>query len=132
MTQVYTSAATQSLEGRFGKLVDDADVKAAQDVAALANTKKSTSWSVKVWSTHYHAVSPSDWPPYLLICTPWELNQWMSRFVLEARRQDGKHYVRELKPDLDIYKDRQFTEFRRTLDAEMKRLRSLGIGGADH
>ena len=44
-----TSAATQSQEGRFGKLVDDADVKAAQDMAVPANTKKSTSWSVKVW-----------------------------------------------------------------------------------
>ena len=67
----------------------------------------------------------------------------MSRFVLEVRRQDGQHYppntlhqlccgvmryVREVKPDLDIFKDQQFSDFRRTLDAEMKRLRSLGIG----
>ena len=44
-----TSEATQSLEGRFGKLVDDTDIKAAQDMAVPANTKKSTSWSVKVW-----------------------------------------------------------------------------------
>ena len=67
----------------------------------------------------------------------------MSRFVLEARRQDRKNYppntlyqlccgltryVREVKPDLDIFKDKQFSESRRTLDAEMKGLRSLGIG----
>lgn len=140
------SEATQSLEGRFGKLVDDTDIKAAQDMAVPANIKKSTSWSAKVWkdwSAHRRAASPSDWPPHLLICTPWELNRWMSRFVLEVRRQDGKHYppntlyqlccglmryVREVKPDLDIFKDLQFSEFCRTLDAEMKRLRSLGIG----
>ena len=86
-----TSAATQVVEGRFGKLVDDADIEATQDVAVPANTKKNTSWSVNVWkdwSAHRRAVAPSDWPPHLLICTPWELNRWVSRFVLEVRRQD--------------------------------------------
>ena len=37
-----TSAPTQSQEGRFGKLVDDTDVKTAQDMAVPAHTKKST------------------------------------------------------------------------------------------
>ena len=65
------------------------------------------------------------------------------KFVLEVRRKDGNHYppntlhqlccgvlrqVREVKPGLDIFKDAAFASFRRTLDAEMKRLRSIGIG----
>ena len=43
----------------------DAEIKAAQEMSVLANTKKSTSWAVKVWkdwSTHRRTVSPNDWP----------------------------------------------------------------------
>ena len=36
--------------------------------------------------------------------------------------------MREVKPELDIFKDQGFSEFRRTLDSEMKRLCSLGLG----
>ena len=127
----------------------DDEVKAVQESAIPANTQKSTTWAVKVWkdwSTNRRLVSPSDWPPHLFICSEWELNRWLCRFVLEVRRQDGKNYppntlyqlccgvlryVREVKPDLDVFKDQAFGEFRRTLDAEMKRLCtlcSLGLG----
>ena len=37
------------------------------------------------------------------------------------------HYVHEVKPDLGIFQDQQFSKFRRTLDMEMKHPRSLGI-----
>ena len=97
----------------------------------------------KDWSANRRQVSPSDWPPHLFICSELELNRWLCKFILEVRHQDGKNYppntlyqlccgilryVREVKPDLDIFKDQGFSEFRRTLDAEMKRLRSLGLG----
>ncbi len=70
-------------------------------------------------------------------------NYWLCRFVLEARRKDGSVYppntlyqlccgvlrfVREVKPELDIFRDRSFASFRKTLDSEMKRLRSTGVG----
>ena len=67
-----------------------------------------------------------------------ELNDWLCRFVVEVRRKDGKHYppntvhqlccgllrrLRQYNPSLDIFKNPEFDAFRRTLDAEMKRLR---------
>ena len=53
----------------------------------------------------------------------WELDRWLSRFVLEIRRRDGKEYppntlyqiccgilryIREVKPQLDIFRDAAF------------------------
>ena len=138
-----TSSAASS---RFANPVSDEEVKALQASAVPVNTQKSTTWAVKVWkdwSANRRLVSPSDWPPHLFICSECELNRWLCKFIVEVRRQDGKNYppntlyqiccgivrfVREVKPDLDVFKDKAFGEFRRTLDAEMKRLRSLGLG----
>ena len=66
--------------------------------------------------------------------------------VLEVRRKDGKpyppntlhllccgilRYLREVKPALDICKNPEFASFRKTLDAEMKRLKAApGIQSA--
>ena len=62
---------------------------------------------------------------------------------MEIRRRDGKEYppntlhqiccgilryVREVKPELDIFRDAEFASFRTTLDAEMKRLKARGVG----
>ena len=70
-------SASSATYGRFGDLVGEAEIKAAQEMSVPANTKKSTSWAVKVWkdwSTHRHTVSPNDWPPHLMICSLCELN----------------------------------------------------------
>ena len=32
------------------------------------------------------------------------------------------------KPDIDLFQDRAFADFRNTLDAEMKRLKQTGLG----
>ena len=69
---------------------------------------------------------------------------WMSRFVLEIRKKDGTEYppntlhhiccgiLRHLREsrrvEIDFFEDVAFAEFRTTLDGEMKRLQSLGIG----
>ena len=137
---------TSAASGRFASPVGDKEIKLAQETSVPTNTKKSTTWAVKVWkdwSSNRRVVSPSDWPPHLFLCSTRELNRWLSRFILEVRRQDGKNYppntlyqlccgvmryVREVKPELDIFKDPTFADFRKTLDAEMKRLRSLGHG----
>ena len=36
-------------------------------------------------------------------------------------------YVRDIAPDIDIFKDSVFAEFQKTLDSEMKRLRANGL-----
>ena len=131
---------------RFGPLVTESQVTALQKAAVPMNTKKNTNWACKVWSewaANRKLECPTAWPPHLMIIKPCELNLWLSRFVLEVRRQDGQPYppntlhqlccgilrqVREIKPELDIFKDPEFVSFRKTLDAEMKRLKaSAGV-----
>ena len=71
-TQPHPSGDSASATNRrFGNLVGDAEIKAAQEMAVPANTKKSTMWAVKVWqdwSKHRRTVSPTEWPPHLMIC----------------------------------------------------------------
>lgn len=70
------------------------------------------------------------------------LQFWLPKFVLEVRRKDSEHYPpdslygicaglqRSLKfcdrADVKLFSDSKFSCFQSTLDAEMKRLRSLG------
>ena len=72
------------------------------------------------------------------------LMHWMCRFVLEVRKKDGTEYppntlhhiccglLRYLREngrgEIDFFKDISFADFRATLDGDMKRLQSLGIG----
>ena len=63
--------------------------------------------------------------------------------MLEIRKANGEQYppdtlysvctgllryIRETRPEINIFKDPAFSGFQRTLDGEMKRLRSLGLG----
>ena len=141
-----TCSPQASWSSRFAKPVSDEEIRDLKKQAIPANTQKSTSFAVNVWkewSSHRRAVNPSDWPAHLLIMNECELNRWLSRFVLEIRRRDGKEYlpntlyqiccgilryVRELKPQLDIFRDAAFAGFRQSLDAEMKRLKASGLG----
>jgi len=82
--------------------------------------------------------------PSLSAITTADLQHWMIRFVLEARKKDGSEYppeslhhicsgiVKHLHnnghPTLDIYRSSDFVDFCRKLDAEMKRLQQKGLG----
>ena len=73
-----------------------------------------------------------------------QMQYWLTRFVLEVRKKSGDVYppntlhhivvgiMRHVrwsgKPTIDFLKDPDFTSFRATLDAEMKRLQQQGIG----
>ena len=63
--------------------------------------------------------------------------------MLEARKANGDcytpdtlysicsgllRYIRENRPEINIFKSSSFASFQRTLDGEMKRLRSTGLG----
>ena len=72
------------------------------------------------------------------------LSYWLARFVLEARKVDGREYppntlhhivcgiMRHLRcttmPGLDFFTDTEFIDLKSSLDAEMKRLQSMGLG----
>ena len=111
------------------------------------NTAKNTSWARNVWREwtghRRQCCQPMDCPPHILLCTFAQLDYWLSKFVLEVRRRDGQPYppnsmyqltcgllrwIRETKPALNLFADAEFAGFRKTLDGEMKRLRSMGLG----
>ena len=79
----------------------------------------------------------------LHIAQPQVLDYWLNKFVLEARKGNGEpyppdtlygiytcllRYIKEQGPEINIFKDPQFDGFWRTLDGEMKRLLSSGLG----
>ena len=117
--------------------------------AVPKNTAKNTTWAVSIrkqWSTHRQKSYPgvySQWPVHLYLADENTLDYWLSKFVIEARNQKGQpyppntlysvccglqRYIKEHRPQLNIFSQPQFAGFCKTLDSEMKRLRSLGMG----
>ena len=127
----------------------DESVEAAKTNSTPKNTSRNTNWAVNVWkdwSSHRRAAFPNSFqerPVHLVLTTNYQLDYGLSKFVVEARRSDGEcyppntlygiccgllRYVRETRPAINFWKDGDFAGFRKTLDGEMKRLRSLGFG----
>ena len=111
------------------------------------NTAHCTKWAQKIWQDWTkqrqitHPDSHGEWPIHLLIANNEQLDYWLGKFIIEARRYDGQPYppntlynihcgllchIREAKPENNIIKDSDFSGFRRTLDEQMKILRSTG------
>ena len=132
-------------------LKTDEELKQAKTNAIPKNTLKNTTWAVKMWkqwSAHRKQVYPGEygeWPVHPFIANDHQLDYWLSKFVLEARRSDGNPYppntlyqiycglmrfVRDRRPEVNLFKGNSFIGFRRALDGEMKRLRSNGYGVA--
>ena len=80
-----------------------------------------------------------------LASDPPNLQYWLSRFCLEARKKDGSEfppnslhhiicglrYIRHHgNPSLDLFKEPAYAQFRQTLDSEMKRLQGKGLGSS--
>ena len=73
-----------------------------------------------------------------------DLQHWLTRFILEVRKKNGHEFppnslhhiccgiMRHLrlngKPSIDSFADSQFSDFKTSLDSEMKRLQSKGVG----
>ena len=130
---------------RFAEPKSNSEVQQAQASAVPDNTQRTTAWCLNIW----HEWSASrrersyDYPPPPHICTVKQLNEWLCNFVLEIRRKDGNKYppntlysvccgilrhVRSYLPEINFFNQPEFDAFRRTLDGEMKRLRSQGLG----
>ena len=82
---------------RFYMLKTNSEVEEARKKAVPKNTDKNTSWAVNIWkhwSAHRRKVCTSftEWPTHLLITEPSQLDYWLSKFVLEARKGNGDHY----------------------------------------
>ena len=131
----------------FAEPKSDAEVDQLRHQGISTNTLKGTKWAVNVWcdwtANHWSVCHPLDCPLHLYVCSNEELNHWLSKFVVEVRRKDGKLYppqslyqiccgllrlCKDLKPKVNFFTDVEFRGYQQSLDAEMKRLRGEGIG----
>ena len=149
-TKTNESLSTTSAPLRFAGPKSNKELQEARQNAMSKNTVKSTNWAVNFeeWTTHRREVcGPMDCPPHLVICTDYQLDYWISKFISEVRKVDGQTYppnslysiccglmrfIRELEVrptcKINFFKDLQFVGLQTTLDSEMKRLCSQGVG----
>ena len=132
---------------RFAPPQSEQQIQGARIDGIPEATKKDTKYCLKIWeqwSKQRHTQTNTPIPPLTTMPTS-QLSYWLIRFVLEARKRNGEPYppnslhhivmgvVRHLRwcgRSLDVIKDVEFQEFRATLDSEMKRLQSAGLGSS--
>ena len=139
----YTANAT-----RFAIPKSEEEVQQARKARIPKKTQTDTKYCVDIWKNwsiyRNSVVNTEQVNEDITALDNNGIQYWMSRFVLEVRKKDGSEYppntlhhiccgiLRHLResgrPDIDIFKDSSFADFRATLDGEMKRLQSLGIG----
>ena len=119
------------------------------------NTKGNNRWALnnfEAWRASHNA-SHADSPcpdNILLTCTAEELDTWLSRFVMETRKEDGtrfparsiklllsglQRYMRASSPTpFNIFdkSDNRFRRFRGTRDTVFKELLADGVGAVIH
>ena len=118
------------------------------------NTDRSTNWAIgvfKEWLKQRNESCPNDLSPEDFLEADHsddvvQLQEWLCRFVIEARKQDGElyppsslqnllsgvlRYMRGLHgdtPDFLLKKDWRFRELQGTMEAVYSDLRKKGIG----
>ena len=144
----HTAAAPSSAapSQRFAAPISDEEIETRRRAAVPKSTHNDTQYCIRVWAQwqNNRIETTNSTIPSLSSINPDELEYWLTRFVLEVRKQDHTEYPpatihhlcsgiqRHLRanhlPQLDIYSDALFANFRSTLDAEMKRLQQQGLG----
>ncbi len=115
------------------------------------NTEKCTKWSLKVFGDWIASRKGSDdeCPVDLLVKqTPEELNNWLSRFVVEVRRNDGCPYpprtihqilsgilrhmrsINPMCPNILDRKDGRFRKISGSCEVVFRQLRQAGVGAS--
>ena len=137
---------------RFATPKSDEEVEKARKARIPKNTRANTRYCMEIWNKwSSYRNSIVDKEHIIEDITSLDnstLQYWMSRFVLEIRKKDGTEYppntlhhiccgiLRHLQEsggvEIDFFKVVAFAEFCATLDGEMKRLQSLGIGAKKH
>ena len=132
---------------RFADPVSDEDVRKLIEGQENQNTKKNTKWAVGVWEKwRASRIKMGTAVQELRNMTTKDMNFYLGRIIIEARKQDGTPYTpRSLyliscgllchlrdcrafdKNFLDM-NNLKFTDFQKILDSRMKELLSMGHG----
>lgn len=130
----------------FATPLTDEEVEEKRRDNIPKKTQQDTEYCLRLWNEwrSYRQSKTSQNIPQLEEMTKKDLDYWLSRFVLEVRKKDAKEFppnslhhlccgiLRHLRAcgsaTIDFFKDPELNNFRRTLDSEMKRLQSSGLG----
>ena len=131
---------------KFAQPVSSEDIAKTMQSAIPKKTQRDTKYCYTLWEDWvlHRAKSTGEVIPSLRNITAEELQRWLCAFVLEVRKKNGNVFVPNTlhhiccgimryvringMPEVDIFKDPGFSQFRMVLDAEMKHLQSAGIG----
>ena len=140
------SSTSTAQTSRFRAPTTDEQVLEAQKSSVPKTTSRSTAWALNLWKewTKSRENSGADYPDRPLhLLQLAGLDYWMSKFILEVRCRDGKEYppntlyqiccgimrhARHYCPELNFFTQSEFSGLKKTLDGEMKRLKSCGAG----
>ena len=99
-------------------------------MAVPKRTMQDTQYCVRQWEAwrdHRNLSGPV--VPPLQDMDMRTLAHWLTRFILEVIVCGIMRHLRTTsRHEIDIFKDHEFSQFRSSLDAEMKRLQSKGVG----
>ena len=142
---ISTEPVSKPLQ-RFAPAMSDSDVIKAREQAIPKRTREDTAYCIRVWdewAKNRRELGNAEIQS-LATMDASTLQHWLTYFILEVRKQNGSEYppntlhhlicgiMRYLRqngrPEVDFFKDASFADFRLSLDAEMKRLQSNGLG----
>lgn len=150
-TETAPLTGSGSVHRKFAEPKTDEEVSQARESAIPAKTRQDTEYCVRMWDqwASFRNGRPGTSNSYVpslieLANDPPNLQYWLSRFCLEARKKDGSEFppnslhhlvcglMRYIRlhgnPSLDLFKESAYAQFRQTLDSEMKRLQRKGLG----
>ena len=134
---------------RWGLKQTTSDIDQLKKSGIPVKTQAQTGWCLSVWEqwAMERTTDNGDEVAHALLkdCTKMnvqDLDFWLSRFVIEARKKDGSEYPpntlyqlccglgRAIKlagrPDINIFDEIKFSGFVNTLDSRMKQLKATG------
>ena len=140
--------------GRFADPVSDSCVQGVAKNSIPKNTQRRNMWALRTFNewamarNNTRVESSTDEKVKIThsieTMSKEDLLYWLSKFVLEARKVDGHPYPPktllslimglqsyvcfERQVQMNFLADKEFVGFRQVMDAEMKRLSSIGIG----
>ena len=137
---------TRPSSSRYAQPKTDKEIREARKNAIPSSTQQDTKYCIRLWEdwTEHRQSSTGATIKPITDMSPIELQHWLTQFILEIRKRDGSEYtpnslhhiiagiMRHLRlngqPSIDFFQGSDFSEFRQTLDAEMKRIQGLGVG----
>ncbi len=137
---------------RFGAPCSSGDIEAIKKSRVPRKTQANTSWALNIWrewaacrlktglsseEEHAHKLDGD-----ITKMDTAAVSFWIQRFVLEARKGDGKSYspdslyqlccglqraMRDADHNVNFFDDFEFAQFRSVIDGELKRLNRMGL-----